>query len=162
MRETLFSKPKTITSKHANDILVTFAFTRHPFSRLVSAYNDKMKGHVWHPRQTPSRYAEEFIEIRDAIMIKYHNLDPKTSNDNPSPKTFVMYLVDQAKQYGPLYLNRHWRPQYALCPFCSLNFDYIGDVRDMNEHVNYLSELLGFKVMFKNCMHYLNNITFRI
>ena len=162
MRDTVYHKPRGVTWKHTNDVLVTFAFTRHPFRRLVSAYNDKMNHGMWNPRQTPGRFSEHLTGIRDDIMIKYHNLDPKTSNDHPSPKTFVMYLVDQAKQYGPLSLNPHWRPQYALCPFCGLDFDYIGDIRDMNNHVKYLSELLGFKVMLKNCMHCLNNIIFRI
>ena len=152
LRDTIYHKPKDISLKHANNMLVTFAFTRHPYSRLVSSYNDKMKHQNWNLRKHPNGLGEDIREFRSAIMIKFRNLDPKKSNDYPSPKEFVTYLLEQAKQYGPLSFNRHWRPQYALCPFCSLNFDYIGTVEDMNTHVDYLADLLGFKVNIKHIL----------
>ena len=90
-----------------------------------------------------------FRELCKKIIGKYPGLNKKRNNDYPSPKAFATYLLDTAKQYGPLSFDVHWRPQYALCPFCSLDFDYIGDIEDMNNHVNYLAELLAFKVIFE-------------
>ena len=89
---------------------------------------------------------EDIKVLRSDILKEYRNIDPKKSNEYPSPKEFVSYLLEQAKLTGPLKFNRHWRPQYALCPFCSLEFDYIGSVENMNKDVDYLSVLLGFKV----------------
>ena len=78
--------------------------------------------------------------------MEYRNVNPKETSDYPSPKEFIRYLIEDAKENGPLTFNRHWRPQYGLCPFCSMNFDYIGPVEKMNKHVDFLAELLGFKV----------------
>ena len=146
VRDTMYHKPKDISLKHANSMLVTFAFRRHPFSRLVSSYNDKMKHKKWHLKQHVIGLGEDIKVLRSDILKEYRNIDPKKSNEYPSPKEFVSYLLEQAKLTGPLKFNRHWRPQYALCPFCSLEFDYIGSVENMNKDVDYLSGLLGFKV----------------
>ena len=154
IRDTLYHKPKDITLKHANNMLVTFAFTRHPFTRLVSSYNDKIKHHKWNLNKHIIGLGEDIRALRDAIIKEYRNVDPKRNNDYPSPKEFVTYLLEKAKTKGPLMFNRHWRPQYALCPFCSLNFDYIGQVEHMNEEVDFLADLLGFKVVFRYLYFY--------
>ena len=80
-------------------------------------------------------------------MFKYRKLIPKNIKDYPTPKTFVTYLLDEVKQRGPLSLDPHFRPQYVSCPFCSMNFDYIGEIEDMDIHVEYLSDLLGLPVI---------------
>jgi len=140
LRDTVYHKPTDISLRNANDMLVTFAFTRHPFIRLASSYYHKFKHHLDDP---------EIREISNKIMFMYRDLDTNRSNAYPPPKVFATYLLDLAKQYGPLSFNRHWRPQYALCPFCSLNFDYIADIEDMDTHVEYLGELLGVTVIFE-------------
>ena len=155
LRDTLYHKPKDVSLKHANKMLLTFAFTRHPFSRLVSSYNDKMKHKKWNLKTHVLGIGEDIRLLRSNIMIKYRNVNPKKSNDYPTPKEFVTYLIEQVKLNGPLMFNRHWRPQYALCPFCSLDFDYLGTVEDMNKHVDYLSGLLGFKVNSKGCFDFI-------
>ena len=42
--ETIFHKPDGISLQRANKLLVTFAFSRHPFERLVSAYYNHFQG----------------------------------------------------------------------------------------------------------------------
>ena len=146
LRNKYYYKPANISLPEANDMLVTFAFTRHPFRRLASSYYNKIKYYAMlHNYENYARIRE----LCNKIMGKYPGLNKKRNNDYPSPKAFATYLLDTAKQYGPLSFNVHWRLQYALCPFCSLNFDYIGDIEDMNNHVDYLAELLGFKVIFE-------------
>jgi hypothetical protein len=134
LRNTVYHKDKDISFRKANDMLVTFAFTRHPFKRLASSYHNKIKYNKMKGEKKIMFYIPGFSG---------------TSNEYPSPKEFAFYLLDYAKQFGPLSFNSHWRPQYALCPFCSLNFDYIGDINDMDKHVDYLADLLGFKVIFE-------------
>ena len=63
---------------------------------------------------------------------------------------FVNYLLDEAKQHGPIFLNGHFRPQYAVCPFCSLNFNYIGDIEGMDTHVKFLAKRFGFPVILES------------
>ena len=106
-------------------MLYTFAFTRHPFRRLVSAYHFVLVKH-----------------LNEQVMSKIRKLHPQNSNGHPTPKIFVNYLLDEATQNGPMFLNSHFRPQYATCPFCRLNFQYIGDIEDMDTHTEYLAERL--------------------
>ena len=149
LRDTLYHKPKDVTLKHANEMLVTFAFIRHPLNRLVSSYNDKFKHNKWNKDTKLKRIVglgEDIKMMRSDIMRRYRNVDPKQTDEYPSPKEFVRYILEQVNLHGPLILNRHWRPQYALCPFCSMDFDYIGDIQEMNEHVEFLSDLLDLKV----------------
>merc|ERR1712080_91920 len=130
-------------------MLVTFAFTRHPFNRLVSSYNDKIKHHKWNLRQHIIGLGQDIKDLRSNIMREYRKVDPKKNNDYPTPKEFIQYLLNEAKTNGPLTFNRHWRPQYGLCPFCALKFDYIGKVESLDKHVSFLSEHLGFKKLIK-------------
>ena len=136
MRETMYHKPKDISLQEANALLVTFAFTRHPFNRLVSAYDDKLK--------------DNKRNLDDLGMISFRNVDPRKTNDYPSPKEFVTYLLQQVEIKGPFAFNAHWRPQFSLCPYCSIDFDYVGDINDMNYHVDFLSDILGFKVYLEH------------
>ena len=135
IKKTVYYRPKDVSLKESNESLYTFAFTRHPFSRLVSAYH----------------YCNEALnEVKDEIFSTYRKIHPRDGNDIPTPKMFVNYLLDKTKQHGPLVLNSHFRPQYAACPFCSLNFDYIGEIADMDTHVKYLAERFGFPVILEN------------
>ena len=136
-----------MSPKQANGMLVTFAFTRHPFNRLVSSYHNKMlPGKNGHENMGVS---EDLIKLRSKLMFHYRNLNPNNSSELPTPVMFVTYLLDTVKEHCPLELDRHWRPQYCLCPFCSMDFDYIGEIQDMDTHVEYLSNLLEFPVIFE-------------
>ena len=151
MRETMYHKPSYISLQEVNAMLVTFAFTRHPFNRLVSAYNDKIKHMKWNvPHELRVGIDKDIIVMRNYIMESVRNVDPKKTNDYPSPKEFVTYLLQQVEIKGPFILNWHWRPQFASCPFCAIDFDYVGEIKDMNAHVDFLSDILGFKVYLKH------------
>ena len=119
--------------KKSNELLYTFAYTRHPFRRLVSGYHDKALKHG-----------------KEKIMNKYRQLHLKNRHEILTPKMFVNYLLAEAKQHGPLFLNSIYRPQYAICPFCSLNFNYIGEIEDMDTHMKLLAERFGFPVILGN------------
>ena len=127
-------------------MLYTFAFTRHPFRRLVSGYHSKANT----------------TKIRDEIMSKNGQLHPRNSNGYPTPKMLVNYLLDESKQHGQICLNAHFRPQYATCPFCVLNFDYIGEIEDMDTHVNYLSERFGFPVILEKISRCLSDLIIKM
>ena len=130
IQNTLYKKPESISLKEANEMLLTFAFTRHPFSRLVSAYNDKIKhGYL----------KNKFTKFRSSASNK--------AEDYPTPKQFVKYLLWKVDHGGVSKFDLNWKPQSLVCPPCQLAFDYVGDIDDMNHHVAFLSELLGFKVL---------------
>ena len=122
-------------------MLVTFAITRHPFRRLADSYYVKLKH---------EHIEERHAELKENFkMIWGYVQDLNERIRNVTPNEFATYLLDLNEKRGPLSFNEHWRPQYTMCPFCRLNFDYIGDIEDMDNHVEYLSDLLGFKVSFQ-------------
>ena len=130
LQDTLYKKPKSVSLEKANEMLLTFAFTRQPFSRLVSAYNDKIKhGYL----------RNKFLPFQSALSNQV--------NDYPTPKEFVEYLLWKVDHDGSaLNFDLNWKPQNLVCPSCQFGFDYIGDIDNMNHHVDLLSDLLGFKV----------------
>ena len=144
IKKTIYYKPNDVSLKKANKLLYTFAYTRHPFRRLVSGY------HFIIGRNNQWETVNQFMGIINGIMSKNRKLHPRNGHDIPTPKMFVNYLLDEAKQHGPIFLNSHFRPQYAVCPFCSLNFNYIGDIEDMDTHVKFLAKRFGFPVIHKN------------
>ena len=87
LKDTIYHKPEHVSLKQANDMLVTFAFTRHPFNRLVSSYHDKM---------LPGKHGQErrgvsdsLIKLRHRLMLQYRNLNPNNSSELPTPIIFV-------------------------------------------------------------------------
>ena len=133
LKKTIYYKPNDVSLKKSNELLYTFAYTRHPFRRLVSGYHDKALKHG-----------------KEKIMNKYRQLHQRNSHDILTPKIFVNYLLAEANQHGPIFLNGIYRPQYAICPFCSLNFNYVGEIEDMDTHMKYLAERFGLPVILGN------------
>ena len=61
----------------------------------------------------------------------------------PTPTEFIQYLIHEVDTKGPLALNPHFRPQYGLCPFCSVDFDFVGDLEYMKDDILFLGNLLS-------------------
>ena len=152
--DTLYKKPKGISLKKSNELLVTFAMIRHPFNRLVSAYNNKVRNRVWNSPGTQSDIGWVIYEILVSSR-KLSRKELETTNDyTATPKEFVGYLLKKVTNEDDTKisvneLNTHWRPQYAACPFCEISFDYVGDIKDNDHHVDFLSNLLNFKVRLR-------------
>ena len=141
-----YNKPMDMSLKQANGMLVTFAFTRHPFSRLVSAYYSKVALVIG------ESLGPVVNEEKSSMMIKYGHLSPNNTKNYPTPIMFVTYLLMEANKNGncgSLTFNVHWRPQYALCPFCRLEFDLLLKIESMESNMRYLAELLQFPVIIE-------------
>lgn len=142
LRDTMYNIPQGFSLKDAQSRLVAFIFTRHPFSRLVSAYNSKIKTIV---DNNDKFYNEEIANIQRTILHRYRKVPGISDTPYPAPAEFIQYLIDEVLNNGPLSLNPHFRPQYGLCPFCAVSFDFIGDLKYMKEDIVYLGELLHIK-----------------
>ena len=130
LRNSIYQRPDWIGVKQANNMLATFTFTRHPFDRLVSAYGNTLK---------KGKVLKKALK-RDTVIA---HTKPK---DYLTPREFVQYHIELAHTEGPLNFNVHVKPQYAMCPFCALEFDYVGEVQNMSKQIEFLSDILGFKV----------------
>nr|ACO10558.1 Carbohydrate sulfotransferase 11 [Caligus rogercresseyi] len=92
-----------------------FIFVRHPYERLVSAYENKV--HRPFTNYFRSRLLRE--GMRDLSF--------------PS---FVDFILSKK----PRDLNEHWSPQYMLCRPCQVDYDYIGRYETMKEDSDYILE----------------------
>jgi hypothetical protein len=153
---TVYKKPRGITLERANKLLVTFVIIRHPFNRLVSGYNDKIKYKFWNSSGILPNIGKV---IYDTLVWSRNlsELQMKEKLHYPTPKEFVAYLLYKATNddntISVKHLNRHWRPQYAVCPFCEISFDFVGDIHDNDYHLEFLSNLLNFNVRDFNIIH---------
>lgn len=87
----------------------TFSFFRHPYSRVLSAYLDKV-------RSDYSRQKKGW-ERKNAAW----SLEPTASFDE-----FVNSL-----ERGNLYANVHWAPQTTICPLPVRQLDFVGRVENL-------------------------------
>ena len=142
LRDTMYNLPNGFSLHQVLPRLVTFTFTRHPFSRLVSAYNSKIRT-VLSP--SDKYYNEDIAIIQRNILRKFRQTSTSLDRPYPTPKEFIQYLIDEVKENGALTLNPHFKPQYALCPFCSVDFDFVGDLKYMKEDIEYLGKLLNIQ-----------------
>ena len=83
-----------------NNNLTTFTFVRHPFERIVSAYNDKII--------TPKKYREfEYKSFPDFIERR------------------VLRELESEKQWK---VDLHWKPFIDRCHHCSIPYTVIGRI----------------------------------
>ena len=131
---------KTIISDSTDDLIqtselrklfkkkrvLTFSFVRHPFERLVSAYNDRV--------------------IQKNILFEYGYTT--WYNNNHSFPSFVNLVLSEYKKskcsnfYSSdcLNINIHWKPFASECSYCSIKYDVIGRMETFNEDVKYIFE----------------------
>ena len=96
-----YHRPKSIGVKQANKMLVTFAFTRHPFNRFVSAYNCFFlhkcaiinKRYIQHNFKHGKTRPYWYRAIRNKVLAKYRHIDPEKSQEVPTPRELIHYLV---------------------------------------------------------------------
>ena len=118
---------------------LSFVFVRNPISRLASAYYDKMYRNWSNPLKTKL----DSWPTRKFILKEYRHLTGEEAIADTKVITeqeFAMFIIDNNEdalnRKNPNYqlIDPHWRPQTAICPFCSYNFninllnDYCGPI----------------------------------
>ena len=105
--------------KDQNVLSVTLV--RHPFLRLISAYEDKVLG-MWdgHPK---SKFDQEtFAEFIDnQVLPMWDTVMAKNCEDK-----------------APGSLNFHWRPFFTRCGFCQVPYDVIGRLEHLALDLKYV------------------------
>ena len=114
----------------ANEKLVSFAFVRDPFDRLESCYYNKMV------------IKDQSLKwMRDHILVTYRKVE-NPGNLTPSPQEFAQYLIDLSLTTPYENWDDHIKPLWASCPFCSVNFDIIGQMETYDEDAKFIIENL--------------------
>ena len=128
---------RTLNAKHFNDTLIVggnnytkFFFVRHPFERLVSAYQNKLaSNNTIFNKMVGKKIIRKYRQNATAISLKKgHDV---TFNE------FVQFIVDEWRN-GSKTLDAHWRPIVDLCLPCVMQYDFIGKFETLNRDVEYL------------------------
>lgn len=90
--------------------LFTFCFVRNPYTRLLSAYLDKIQGN------RPPK-----LSILQALGLNTGNIDQDVSFDQ-----FIHAIGKQSLRD----MNPHWRPQYHQTLQGAIDYDFIGRYED--------------------------------
>ncbi|RXG67775.1 Carbohydrate sulfotransferase 12, partial [Armadillidium vulgare] len=133
-KESLSRKPVTYkVFKRLKSSLLSFLIVRHPFERLVSAFESKLiRIANNHDREFFYKYVIDIIthyRKNDTNAItnnRYQNVStlPVTNNttfDEPTFEEFVDYLLNRSVDK----YDEHWRPISNLCHICSYDFDFV-------------------------------------
>ncbi len=91
-----------------------FAFVRNPYTRILSAYLDKIK-----------RYREE----KDGIL-RFLGLTDKDTHI-----TFHTFL-ETLEKMDPKLMNAHFRPQYLQLCYPEVNYNFIGRFERLTEDID--------------------------
>jgi dermatan 4-sulfotransferase 1 len=113
-------KFKSLLSAHAVNIndfqkkYYLFTFVRNPYTRVLSAYLDKIENNK----------KSKYENIREIISTL-------TESGEITFGGFVSYL-----ESGGLYQNPHWTPQVAMIPVRLSRLDFIGKVENIQGDMN--------------------------
>ena len=127
---------------------LVFMFARHPFTRLLSAYRNKLD----------LNNTSTFLDVykrrmgMNILTALYGQQDTNRSNwvYNLTFSGFLEFLSDSKylKSYFD-FRNIHWREIYQHCSPCSINYDFIGKFETLDNDVNYLFKLAKLEGVVK-------------
>ncbi|XP_071949851.1 carbohydrate sulfotransferase 11-like [Antedon mediterranea] len=121
----LSSFPKT-EQENIMNTYTKFMFVRQPFTRLLSAYNDKIR------MNEDRTYARGFAGYRKKILYKYSK---KNETSEIKFHEFIRYVLSTKHN------NAHWREMYKVCYPCDIHYDVIGQFEDMKNEAKYILTL---------------------
>lgn len=120
---------RTIDGMHLTrmkTILSYFKFCRNPWDRLVSAYINK---------------AVEYNYSRILHSpCRWESMKPYKED-----LTFQQFLECIATGRSN---DVHWRPQWKLCNFCDLTYDFIGHLETVHEDAQAVIDRIGLNVQY--------------
>lgn len=99
--------------RSSQDMSPNFLISRHPLTRLASAYRNKL--------QPGTRMQQEFIQGYGEIISRTARGSWKAGDPDPTFQEFVKYLIKTPMQD----LDEHWMSISLRCRVCQLNYDFI-------------------------------------
>ncbi|XP_071944404.1 carbohydrate sulfotransferase 11-like [Antedon mediterranea] len=111
--------------KHILANYTKFMFVRHPFTRLLSAFNDKMKKKDGKYQRGTEYYVNK---------IKGHYRWDRNATEDVEFVDFINMVVSNVG-------NVHWSEMYKVCGSCDIHYDVIGHFEDMTNDAKYILTL---------------------
>jgi len=107
----------------------SFSMVRHPFERLVSAYQDMSEGAITTP---------EYIIVRNFIKENYGEVNFPN---------FIHFILHESKSkcrsLKTCELDGHWLPYISRCAFCDIPYTVIAKTETFKEDQLFIGELAG-------------------
>ena len=117
-----------------------FNFCRNPYSRLLSAYENRIKSYGM--QSYDDEIPREFVDNRSAILAFKTGLHPSCvdASDPISFEDFIHFIHHQ--DYFDM--DRHWYPQARSMNIDVIDYDFTGRLENFNEDWRKISErILG-------------------
>lgn len=122
---------------------ITVSMVRHPFERLISAYQDKILGSkglpVWN--QIRLLISSQFGDFSFPSFVKWHLSNSKKKNGD---------LCDRHSSVVPCPSNPHWAPLHNRCDYCSVAYSVIAKLETFEDDLRYIGVLAN--VTFNNAV----------
>ncbi len=141
----------------------SFILVRHPFSRLVSAYRDKLERtstnknyqlDYWYRtygkpavrkfrEKAVAKFGIEFFSEENHFGsplpdVKEGSMGLRTKN-HPTFWEFVQLII---KSIDPIDYNNHWQPMHLWCSYCDINYKYIFQFERLSQESSLVKKLL--------------------
>ena len=113
------------TPPSANYTSVNVITVRNPYSRLFSAYVDKI-------------LLLDKIHVSRRISLMYGK-SPALCGFNVTFQEFLDYVYSRAANGSKI--NRHWSPIYLLCRPCDVTYDVVSKIETLSNDMNYILNL---------------------
>ncbi|XP_063615862.1 carbohydrate sulfotransferase 11-like [Penaeus indicus] len=120
-----------------------FLVVRHPFTRLLSAYRDKIE------RPNPKPFAPYFKDLHRAIILKYRPAESNITSNTPTFPEFVDYIIDftanltTAQEWDENVVC--WTPYWVQCGVCSSDYQVVIKLETMTEDEQFLAQIADLK-----------------
>jgi hypothetical protein len=128
-----------------NDEIKKYSCVRNPYSRVLSAYLNKIYPYVLNSIKNKTYYFKVFSEI----LIYKENKFPHKSNVDFD--CFVNWLWDSKKNANKF--DVHWRPQSELIDYDNIKYDFIAKIENINEDADFILKSISCDIKFPNQMN---------
>ncbi|XP_068216409.1 carbohydrate sulfotransferase 11-like [Palaemon carinicauda] len=146
----LFPAPNTTRERYeVFSNALRFIIVRHPFTRLLSAYMDKMT------TLNPLPIIYKFRELQTDIIERYRGNRTLPSNHDsnfPTFGEFVQYVIDSTAHMKTLKDWKKvicWQPYWTKCGVCAHDFQMVMKTETMEEDERFLVKLANLKELDK-------------
>ena len=111
----------------------TFMFSRHPFSRLLSAYNCKVG-----PDATEEHIKRGYFDLLRKNILRDYPTTNQYEKGIPDFRGFVSYILDNNYFSDP-----HWRENYKVVMPCDVPYDVIGRFETLQDDAQFILQSVG-------------------
>ena len=130
------------SAQEAMNKSLVFIFVRHPFTRLLSAYRNKLD-----PSSTSLYKRRIGLGMLTSLYGK-QNINNSNWVYNLTFSDFVTYISNRENARSH-YRDIHWNQLFQHCSPCGVNYDFIGKLETIHNDVNYLFKLANLEGVVK-------------